>query len=105
LICFEIVVYKVKAGHLDEFWRQRERVYERIRQMPGFLNASTLESIQNAQVFIDLLEWKTELDAANAYEAFRDIPGADEFMQTIDEVKFSTHAVQTSMQRSLRSQS
>jgi hypothetical protein len=89
--CWEIVVYRVAEEKFDEFLGIRNEIFDSIRKQPGFISAETFSSVRQRETLVDMLQWETPEDAARAFEQFKSIPSAKDFMATIRQVFFSDH--------------
>ena len=89
--CWEIVVYRVEEEKFNEFLAIRNQIYDSLRKQPGFISAETYSSVREKETLVDMLQWETTEDAAKAFEQFRSIPSAKDFMSTIRQILFSDH--------------
>jgi hypothetical protein len=89
--CWEIVVYRVAEEKFDEFLGIRDEIYDSLRKQPGFISAETFSSVRQRETLVDMLQWETPEDAVRAFEQFKSIPSAKDFMATIRQVLFSDH--------------
>lgn len=89
--CVEVVAYTVPVEKLDRFQKIRKKLMRDIGKLEGFVSATTLQSHENPQLFIDMMTWKSRAQAQRAFEKFPELPSAKAFMSTVGEVRFSDH--------------
>ncbi len=89
--CWEIVIYRVEEEKFNEFLEIRNQIYDSLRQQPGFISAETYSSVRQKETLVDMLQWESAEDATRAFEQFRSIPSAKNFMSTIRQILFSDH--------------
>ena len=94
----EVVIYQIKAEKIKDFPAILEVVRTNLSKVPGFVSYKTLrwtkepnEFIASENTFIDIVEWKTLEDAANAMKAGEQNPVFGEFLGSIEKITIMGH--------------
>ena len=94
----EVVIYQIKAEKIKDFTAILEKVRANVCNAPGFVSYKTLrwmkepnEFIASENTFIDIVEWKTLEDAANAMKAAEQNPVFSEFLGSIEKITIMGH--------------
>jgi len=94
----EVVIYQIKAEKIKDFPAILEKVRANVSNAPGFVSYKTLrwtkepnEFIASENAFIDIVEWKTLDDAANAMKVAEQNPAFGEFLGSIEKITVMGH--------------
>lgn len=88
---YELVVYKIKSDHLEEYNEILETAREHIRQFPGMLGYQTFRSAESGHVFMDLVKWRSLEEALDAAQKVEKMKEFAPFMAAFEEIKFMDH--------------
>ena len=90
--CRELIAYRIKAGEENRFDILHRQILEQIKDLfPGLISCKTFQDIKSPTLLFDELIWNSREDALNAYQGFKTLKNAAEFMTTVDEVIFKGH--------------
>ena len=78
----EFYVYKVKDP--SAAGAARQSAMDAVKSYDGFLSWRGLASIDEPNLFVDYVEWKTPAAAKSAHDAFADDQRTKDFMAAID---------------------
>lgn len=87
----ELVVYKIKSEHRDNFDQILNFARNHIAQFPGIVEYQTLRSKENDLVFMDLVTWNSLEEALAAAKQVETMPEMIPFMSAFEEIKFMDH--------------
>jgi heme-degrading monooxygenase HmoA len=94
----EVVIYQIKAEKIKDFPAILEKVRANVSNAPGFVSYKTLrwtkepnEFIASENAFIDIVEWKTLDDAANAMKVAEQNLAFGEFLGSIEKITVMGH--------------
>jgi hypothetical protein len=87
----EIVIYRVIPDLAQQFLQAHTLIIDELSKLPGFLSMERMYHIEQANTYVDQVTWQCKEDALAAFAAFKALPHAKKFMNTIAEVLYSGH--------------
>ncbi len=78
--CTQVVVYEIAPDHLEEFLAVKDQLITEARTLPGLTASATFRSDDQANLFIDRMEWESAEAAEAGNEAFQQLPTTGRFL-------------------------